>query len=185
MSYILSFDLSYGLTQYLDWLNQSDCNFRFDQETPWINKPNFEILISLEESQEDKLSDFFFCGPLIIVSEKFKTILENYSLKLEFVPTTIMCGEEEFTYFSLHIMDQIDAVDIDSTEFIGMKYGMLAGITSLKLKDSISSNIYALKNTFNPIIIVNDRVKEQTIASGLSGMQFIPVDQYIEDIRGI
>lgn len=185
MFYILQFDEKYSINHYLDWLNQNECDFKFDDENPWLNHEGFEVLLSLQENQSDRLSDFFFCGTLMVVSDRLKLVLESYSERLEFVSTLIMCGEKEFKYYTLHIMEHIEAMDVDSSDYEAIKYGMIAGITNLVLDETLikSSSIFALKNTFTPICIISEKIRSEI--SDFEGLKLIPSNEYQEDIRGI
>lgn len=187
MYFIIGSDSKYTLTQYLDWLNQEDCDFPLYQETPWVKDRKLEIILSLEESQEQRLSDYFFCGPLMILSERFSGLLKKCSEQIELVPVLLLCGEMEFNFYALHVMEQLDAIDESLSKYAGVKYGMYAGITNLILKDDVvaRSNIFLLKNTFSPIVVVSEEIVKRSRDLGLKGMTFTPVDAYKEDTRGI
>ncbi len=188
MFYVLGFDSNYTITQYLDWLNMDDCEFQFDLTTPWINDENFEVVVSLEESQNGKLSDYFSCGSLTIVSDKFRAILSQANANLEFVPTSIMCGEEdEFQYFALHVMNVLDVFDKQKADFWGEKFGMFAGISNLVvLEDKVADcDIFILYNSFNPIVLISEKLKLSIESNGIKGIAFTPINEYKEDVRGL
>lgn len=187
MYFILGADSKYTLTQYLDWLNQQECDFPFYQEEPWVKDKSLEIILSLEESQESRLSDYFFCGPLMILSERFYQLLKKYSEQIEFVPVLLLCGEMEFNFYALHVMEQLDAIDESLSKYAGVKYGMYAGITCLVLKDEVisRSSVFLLKKTFSPIVVFGEEIVKESRELGLKGMTFTPVYEYKEDTRGI
>ncbi|WP_435237818.1 imm11 family protein [Psychromonas sp. PT13] len=124
---------------------------------------------------------------LSIVSKEFKDTLSSYSTFLEFVPVSILCGENEFLFYALHVMLYLDAFDIDKSVFVGVKYGMVSGITQLVLKESVikNENVFALKNAFMPIIIIDESIRLKVKQLGLKGITFVPANEYQEDIRGI
>ncbi len=183
---ILTFDPSYTITQYLDWLNMEDCQFEFYDESPWPVRGSFSVLLSLEESRQNLLSDFFSCGFLTIVSERFRQVVEESRSNVEFIPVTILCGETgEFRFYGLHIMSICDVLDRDASSFAGLKYGMVAGITSLKLKSAPTEDIVLLKDTFTPIMIVSDGLQNAIRKQNLRGMDFVPLEKYREDTSGV
>ena len=183
---ILTFDPSHTITQYLDWLNMDDCQFDFYDESPWAVREDFSVLLSLEESRQSLLSDFFSCGSLTIVSERVRQVIEEVNSNVEFIPVTILCGEtDEFRFYALHIMSICDVVDRDASSFAGLKYGMVAGITSLKLKLAPIEDIVLLKDTFTPITIISDRLRDALRTNNLTGMDFVPLEEYKEDTLGI
>jgi len=84
-------------------------------------------------------------------------------------------------------MLHLDAFDIDKSVFVGVKYGMVSGITQLVLKESVikNENVFALKNAFMPIIIINESIRLKVKQLGLKGITFVSANEYQEDIRGI
>ena len=188
MQYILDFDSKHTITHYLDWLNQADCKFSFQSEKPWRNDPSLGVVLSLEESRNSLLSDFFCCGPLFIVSPKLKALLEPLSASLEFIPTCIMCGVNgSYEFYTLHIMAFLDAIDPEQSTIAGMKFNRYAGITNLVLDQTLieGSDMFLLKNTLHLIVVISEKARNLFEANQIKGMKIQPLSKYEEDTYGI
>jgi len=182
----MEFDPNYTVTQYLDWLNMDDCPFAFYDEQPWVVQDDFAVLLSLEESKKAFLSDYFLCGPLTIISDDFCKVISEFNTNLELIPVKIFCGDsKELQFYTLHIMSIVDLIDREESIFAGIKYGMIGGITSLKLKTMPEEDIVFLKNTYNPITIVSDELRDAINAHRLSGMTFLGFEKYKENVRDV
>lgn len=189
MYYVFRPDLKHALAKYTNWLNIDDCKFHPREKNPWTTDKDFSVILSLEEPQDEKLSDFFLCGNLRIVSQRFRDLLLSFSgpEDLEFVNVRIFCGEKEYNYYALHIRRFIDGVDKEKSVFVGLKYGLVAGITLLSLDPARleGSNVFVLENTWEIISVLSEDVVSEIKNSGLIGVEVIECSKYREDTRGI
>ena len=183
MFYVIRYDTKYYVTRYLTWKNLGELDFVTDSPHLWVKDESFKFIVSLEEGEEEKLSDFFYCGKLDIVSQEFKSVLCEFSKKIEFVPVFISCGDLSFDYYALHVLNIVDALDREKSKFSGIKYGMVAGITHLVLNYSMVAHedIFFLKDTFCSLLVVSEKVRKRIMESELQGMEFVPLDMYVED----
>ncbi|BDM64461.1 hypothetical protein NFHSH190041_19130 [Shewanella sp. NFH-SH190041] len=187
MYYVLKCDPDFSLVKYLDWLNIGECDFSPKQSEPWLKNKNFKLILSLQEYQEKKLSDCFFCSILTLISQDFKNVLKKHSSQIEFVPASIWCGEYEFNFYAMHMLNHLDALDIEKSIFAEVKFKRIAGITSLVLKEDKINNskVFMLKNTYTSIFIVSDEFVRDVEKANLKGMKFIPVNEYRENVQGV
>lgn len=73
-----------------------------------------EIKMDLTVATEDPPADYFSTGVPQFVSEPLKTTIEAFEVDAEFVPVTVLVGEDkvsEVPYFLMNVYESVDCLD--------------------------------------------------------------------------
>jgi hypothetical protein len=118
-------------------------------------------------------NDFFFAGPMPVISERAKLIFEKFHVNVECFPlnTTLHRGEKSTVqYYYPNFLDVIDCLDREKSSFTPEK-NYATKITSVHLieKYAKTSPAFLVALTIPCIICVQSEVGQALLESGCKG----------------
>jgi hypothetical protein len=131
-------------------------------------------------------ADFFFAGPMFMVSEQMRTVLESFHVEVEFFEISTFhkgkpYGKKQF--FFANILDCIECFDYDNSIYEATEYGVI-NIKKLVLQDSKAQGHHLFMvgpiRSANPnskavrsiIICASEELATRIVDSELTGVVF-------------
>lgn len=136
---------------------------------------NIELIVQTKHTPNDA----FECGPLLIVNDRLKNILKFWESKIEYLPITVIHdGVKYGKYYFANILKTIDYLDKKSAVFDEYD-GEVDSVEVLKLKNNeINEPIFYL-DSFDKIILVNQKVVSDIQNQGIEGVKFVTPEEWI------
>lgn len=122
--------------------------------------------------KNDTLTDYFECGPAIIVSSKLFEILNKYSCKgsIEFLPIELLHGSEKLTnYGILNFTEEVDVLDKEKSDICyDDGYPEIESIVIDEYKFG-NRDICFIEDS-NDAIVVTEKVKNEIDEANILGL---------------
>jgi hypothetical protein len=122
----------------------------------------------------------FAAGPINVVDERIKDILESARSEIEFYPVEVTDKKDGHVlpYFFMNVLSELDCMDRPQSEFEDFK-GYAQNIVRLRLKNDCSSlDAFRLARTLPPLIIVADELAQRLSGAGRLALKFVDVERY-------
>ena len=147
----------------------------------YTKKNTWDESIILSIDNKIQPADYFFCGPLIIVSKKLFDILDNYAKEnlIEFLPIQLLFTNKKIKdYGVLNFTEEKDALDKNKS-LISYEDGF-PEVTKIVLNESnIEENdsIFYIQDS-NHAIVVKKELKDEIINKNIRGIAFKNPDEW-------
>ena len=171
----------YIFTNFVDAKDFSTARFYDKSELnkyakqPYGSKKNtWDESITLLIDNKIKPADYFFCGPLIIVSKKLFDILDNDAKEnlIEFLPIQLLFNHQKIKGFGvLNFTEEKDALDKNKS-IINNEDGFPV-VTKIVLNESMigDESIFYIQDS-NHAIVVRKELKDKIINENIRGIAF-------------
>jgi hypothetical protein len=126
-------------------------------------------------------ADYFSAGPMFIVSERLRKLLNDAGAVAEYFPIALLKNGVELNagnYFFANLMEKIDCLDREKSIYT-MDGEFVDTINKLAIDENKArqSNLFRLANTFDVITIASQRLVDSILAAGITGVKFLrPTD---------
>ena len=122
--------------------------------------------------------DTFKCGPLLIVNEKIRQILEHFSSDIEFLHVCVNKNDNYYDgYYFANVVISEDILDRDNSVYYEFD-NEVEDISLLRLLDkNVVSSIFFL-DVDDYILITRDEVATAIIKQNLSGVKFFSPEDW-------
>jgi len=138
-----------------------------------------------------KPTDFFFAGPLFIVSQQLRDVLGQFDTKAEFLPLQALVNGDyaQQVFWLVNILDWAECLDMESSEYKMTDHGA-KGIKHLVIKDEIAAghDLFLIgqipTRNQNPravrdiIRCVSENLATAVIEGGFSGVTFVSPEHH-------
>lgn len=127
-----------------------------------------------DDGMESDFPHFWGATGVPMISENAKRILEDVlEHEVEFLP--VMYGE--ITYYAIHVLKNLHAVDRTKTELRQLPSGLIVGFKKLHFIQNVIENhhifkVYLNDNLYSTSIFVSNVVKETVTKHQLIGFKF-------------
>jgi hypothetical protein len=127
-------------------------------------------------------NDYFDVGGIFVVSERLKSVLEQFELRAEFFSLRIIFKKREYTnpeFFFCNILDEVDCLDFNKGKYVFSKKPGFADyvLTIKKLvvdnEKVASHDLFRVAKCAPNIICVSNKLANSIEELSLTGMRFI------------
>lgn len=131
--------------------------------------------ITLEISVPHPPRDYFHAGSMFIVSNRLKSVLEEFEVRAEFFPVRILYEEQEYqkqAYYYCNILDCVDCFDRTRGEYTFWPSGHVKGINKLAIDEDTAAghDLFRIANGGEYIVCTSDRVAAAIIEQKCRGV---------------
>jgi len=122
-------------------------------------------------------ADYFQAGPLFMVSEKLKSVLQEFSLRVELHPVDVDfrgAAPVDPRYYFLNILDEAACLDRTASKYSEMK-GYVGDIKKLVIDETktVGMNLFRLAKAYQFIVLVGEPLAHAIQSSGVRGVRLI------------
>ena len=171
----------YIFTNFVDAKDYSTASFhdkfqlkKYSNQPYGIKKNTWDESITLSINNKMQTADYFFCGPLIIVSKKLFNILDSYAKEnlIEFLPIQLLFNHQRIKgYGVLNFTEEKDALD-KSKSLISNEDGFPVVIKIALNESNIGDESIFYIQDSNHAIVVEKELRDKIINENIRGIAF-------------
>ncbi|NGO00285.1 hypothetical protein G5S52_22490 [Grimontia sp. S25] len=122
--------------------------------------------------------DTFKCGPLLIVNERVKQLLERFTNDVEFLSVGVkLRGEVYNGYYFANVVVSEDILDRDNSVYEEFD-GEIEDISSLRLMEDDASSDVCFLDVDDYILLVREEVAEAIANENIGGVKFFAPEDW-------
>jgi hypothetical protein len=133
--------------------------------------------LRMELTKKYPPADYFHAGPIFIVSERMRVLLESKQANIEFHSITLLRAGQEINagrYFFANLLEKVDCIDRDKSEY-KLDADFIDKIEKLVIDDTKANSkpLIRLAKTYDVITLASQELADAVVASGMTGIKFI------------
>lgn len=133
--------------------------------------------LELQLDQEGEAADFFESGPLLIISDKMKDILNGLGCAVELNDVDLIDVDgipSKMAYYVVNILDSVECLDYEHSVY-EMDEDYIDQIDTLVIDEEKAGNTHLLrlKNSYDNIILASEELMKLCRGARVTGVQFV------------